>query len=543
VLAAALSLVLGATFLWASLPKLRHPKGYLLTVLQYDILPDRVARIYAAVVPGLELLVALPLLTGTAALLLFASAGVLARGTPQAARGLLVSGPSPFATCADRRQDDTAYTNAEVEPFLAASPKSSGTDHVNLIGVWQQDRLTRGMAAGLVAASSTDGGKTWREVPLPFSACVAGGAPFNSASDPWGSVGPDGRTYAAAIVSQVNYGAASNLFGVVTAESPDEGTTWTNLEDVGGSNGADKESVTADPSTPRTAYLVWQEETRDSNRAEWFSRTTDGGKTWTPQRIIIPGPHNRAFTVGDQIVIDARTHTLYDVFDWARLKARATVPGQPDVFSFRVAFIRSNNRGSTWTKPHVIAKDESAGPNGGGIIPRGGRYLPAMAIDRRKGILYVVWQDARFSDGRYDSIALSRSSDDGKHWSTPVRVDPGARRAFTPAIAINSRGVIGVTYYTLETKRLKRLQLVHAPHLWTDYWLAVSKNSGHTFQRPTHLAGPFDIKTAPPESGYFLGDYEGLVATGRIFHPFFAAANSGDAGNPTEIFTARVRVP
>ena len=58
--------------------------------------------------------------------------------------------------------------NAEVEPYIAVNPTNSN----KLIGVWQQDRWDNGGAHGLVAGSSFDGGKTWSETPLPFSACA-----------------------------------------------------------------------------------------------------------------------------------------------------------------------------------------------------------------------------------------------------------------------------------------------------------------------------------------------------------------------------------
>lgn len=61
-----LSIILGLVFLASAIPKLRHPKGFILTVLVYGILPPSLGDLYARVLPPLELLVALLLLTGTA---------------------------------------------------------------------------------------------------------------------------------------------------------------------------------------------------------------------------------------------------------------------------------------------------------------------------------------------------------------------------------------------------------------------------------------------------------------------------------------------
>src|SRR2546422_795984 len=80
-----------------------------------------------------------------------------------------VSGPSPYATCTIGGPG-TNYVNAEVEPYVAVNP----TNAANIVGVWQQDRWSNGGAHGLVAGFSFDGGTTWGEMSLPFSACAGG---------------------------------------------------------------------------------------------------------------------------------------------------------------------------------------------------------------------------------------------------------------------------------------------------------------------------------------------------------------------------------
>ena len=62
----ALGAVLGLVFMASAVPKLRHPRGFVLAVLEYRVLPPRLSRLYARLVPPLEFLVALLLLTGTA---------------------------------------------------------------------------------------------------------------------------------------------------------------------------------------------------------------------------------------------------------------------------------------------------------------------------------------------------------------------------------------------------------------------------------------------------------------------------------------------
>jgi putative oxidoreductase len=61
-----LSMVLGMVFLRSAIPKLQHPKGFILTVLGYRMLPPSLSRTYARVVPPLELWLALIFLSGIA---------------------------------------------------------------------------------------------------------------------------------------------------------------------------------------------------------------------------------------------------------------------------------------------------------------------------------------------------------------------------------------------------------------------------------------------------------------------------------------------
>jgi uncharacterized membrane protein YagU involved in acid resistance len=52
---------------------------------------------------------------------------------------------------------------------------------------------------------------------------------------------------------------------------------------------------------------------------------------------------------------------------------------------------------------------------------RSGRFAPDVAIDRRTSALYVVWQDARFRGN--DEVAFTMSTDGGRTWSPPIRVN------------------------------------------------------------------------------------------------------------------------
>ncbi|MDQ4504564.1 sialidase family protein [Sinomonas sp. ASV322] len=456
---------------------------------------------------------------------------------------VVASDPSPYASCTVGGAPGAVnYPNAEVEPWVAVNPKNP----LNVVGVWQQDRWSDGGAHGLVAGYSNDGGASWRESAQPFSACAAGGpARFDRASDPWVSFGPDGTAYSVSISFQ-GVGADN---GVAAATSTDGGKTWGNLnilkEDTTFQFFNDKESVTADPVHAGTAYAVWDRlvapngnpradaHTHAFTGPAWFAKTTDGGKTWGSTQIIVPTAEHQQ-TIGNQIVVDPRTGTLYDFFN---LILSSGPNGAGDLHGNNVAFVKSTDGGVTWTAPQVVAKLGTVGvtdPNTGAPI-RTGDIIPEPAIDPASGQLYVVWQDARFSGGVFDEVALSSSPDGGATWSAPHRVSTDTGRpAFTPSVRVNSGGTVAVTYYDFRS-----LGAGNTTTLPTDYWFTSSPAGGAAFGNETHLYGPFDMLTAPNARGFFVGDYEGLAASGGSFASLSVRANDGNTANRTDaVFTA-----
>jgi len=204
-----------------------------------------------------------------------------------------------------------------------------------------------------------------------------------------------------------------------------------------------------------------------------LSRTTDGGATWEPARIIFDSGANQQ-TIGNQIVV-LPDGTLVDFFNLIR--------NQPPRFEFTLALIRSTDRGATWTHGQPIraarmftkaAFDPQAtgvrDPDTGARV-RTGDIIPEVAVDRSPksrgyGNLYAVWQDSRFSnngdfsnlDLLIDEVAFSRSTDGGLTWSTPIKINLTPtniplknRQAFTPAIRVAADGTLGVTYSIFAT--------------------------------------------------------------------------------------------
>ena len=482
----------------------------------------------------------------------------------------------PYANCvgigAGPQFGAENYPNTEPEPWLAKNPQNPR----NFIGAFQQDRWNDGGDKGLVASWSFDDGYHWGETPLPFSLCAApfyGGnvLPTERASDPWVSIGPDGTAYTISISFDEN----TFKNGVGAATSSDGGVTWHNQKfidfnaDVGPLTAFDdKESVTADPSRPGVAYAVWDQlrffvlPTCPGAAAHagdlpphrgfpvdpvcftgpaMFSSTSDGGVTWSPAREIVP-PVTDEQTIANQIVVNPKTGTLYDFYEYLLVSG-----------ALQIRQVFSNDGGLIWSAPQIVVANHT--PVGThdpqtGAQARDGGIIPEPAIDPNSGQLYIAFQDTRFNSNGEDDVLFSTSVAGGLTgtWTVPQRVNlPSDRAGFTPGIKVNDLGQLGIDYYSLDHPDL-------GPNVWpVDRFIRISTGpalvstpaTGEptaviSFTTPTHVGGPFNMLAAPNAGGFFTGDYEGMAIDrdGKSFHTFFTSTNCDDTNctapfNPT----------
>ena len=460
--------------------------------------------------------------TVIAAVALVFATQTAAAATPR----VLATVSNPYADCTigsgPPEWGTVNYVNAEVEPMIAVNP----ANHRNLIGVVQQDRWNDGGAHGLVAMWSKDGGQTFHVVPLPFSSCAPGGLAYERASDPWVSIGPDGTAYAVSISFDENTTRGS----VGAATSSNGGKTWGNVAELVTPDGwfDDKESVTADPTTPGTAYIVWDRLPYSDNWPGYsmISKTTDFGVTWSDPIQMTPTNKDTA-EVGNVLLIDPITGTMYDFFDrFFKGSGKA-----------KYMVIKSIDGGDTWSDAVVIAQDlgnQDVDPHGGHAI-RSGWNIISAAIDPITGQLYAAWQDARFTNDQLNQVLISTSTNGGNKWSAPFVVSRTVgQAAFTGTVAVNASGQVAVTYYDFRKFDPNKTALP------TSYWMRISPAGGTNFGPDINVAGaPFNMKKAPDAGGYFLGDYEGLAARGNKFVSLYCTTHK-DPTNPTDCYVSQV---
>ena len=531
---------------------------------------------------------------GAAALLSAMAMGKAALADPPVLGPLTqISGPSLFGSCTaddvpgQEEEGSVNFLNSEVEPYVHVNP----ADTDNVVAVWQQDRWSDGGARGNVSAVSDDGGETWETVTPPeFTVCSEG--IFERATDPWVSFGPSGIAY----FMSLSFDSDPAIFGghhaMQVSKSTDGGHSWqqpvTLIEEDDPLAFNDKNSLTADPTNANLVYATWDrlelfeitppqlealsaavrfehdriimagralrqmrmaaaaDVTAEATVPEFkgptfFTRSTDGGDTWElPHIIHDPGADNQTI------------NNIIEVTPGGRLIAFFTeilnTNRGPVV---NIALKRSQDQGFSFTPLKPIRAHRiftNAIFNDTGVVTpnlqepvRDGGILFDPAVDPDSGTLYLVWQDNRFNG--VDQVAFSQSTDEGRHWSKPIKISKTPSRsnilrtqAFVPTVAVNNEGIVAVTYYDFRRDASTR-EL-------TDQWIIFCDpaegrcDKTNNWKRERRLTKqPFDILNAPVARALFLGDYEGQAAADADLLPVFGIA---DGPGESSIFVRRV---
>jgi hypothetical protein len=422
------------------------------------------------------------------------------------------SGASPFAAgCPGTAFDATMITGQEVEPSITVNPANPR----NIVGTWKQDVGPDSTRADLIA-SSLDGGRTWTRSTIPgLSKCTGGTA--DGGSDPWVSAGVDGTAYFSGLAP--HFQGSTPLNAVVVSRSRDGGRTWRVPTTISPPDheGNEMPAITASLRRARRAYAVWAD---FATAAINFSTTNARGATWSAPVVVDPSIPDAIDLVPRLVVLPSGA--LVTVF------ARAEFA----IGLGKIYATRSLDQGASWTAPVEIA----AAPLAGFADPETGEELPqpqfenvAVAPD---GSIYVtVEANTSPSTG---TINVWWSRDGGASWTRAGSPGVGAY-AFEPAIAVDSHGTVGITWYDLRNDR------PGDGALSADVWFASSQDQGSSW-RETHVAGPTDLRTGALPSQNHVGEYQGLAAVGgRGFAAIFTLAAPFATDGPTDIFVARIK--
>ncbi len=379
------------------------------------------------------------------------------------------------------------------EPTIAVNPKN-----------------TQNLAAGAILDRyywSNDGGRSWQNEKLKSTSGVFG--------DPVIIADWSGNFYYAHLSDPDGKGWSSPklLDRIVIQKSTDGGKTyddgsWCGLRHP---KDQDKQWLVADP---KTGHLLctWTEfdkydspDTDTDHSRILFSKSTDSGKSWSEALAI------NQFD-GDCLDDDNTTEGAVPAFGpngeiyvaWAWNK--------------KIWFDRSDDGGKTWLEQDIQITDQPGGwtfdiP---GITRCNG--MPVLVCDLsggpNRGTLYVNWADQRNGENDTD-IWLSKSTDGGKTWSKPLRVndDRKGKHQFFSWLAVDQvTGWLHIVYYDRRAYDDQR----------TDVYVAVSRDGGNTFSNLKISKTPFD-----PISFVFFGDYNHISAHGGVVRPIWTRMDNG----------------
>ncbi len=192
---------------------------------------------------------------------------------------------------------DIIHHGSAVEPSIAVNPQNSK----NIVAIWQQDRMALGAALEAGIAYTFDGGKTWKRTEIPFQICSKG--VMQRVTDLWLSFDAHGKLYLLGLGENANPSAQTqNQEAVFISTSNNGGKNWSRPLPVMASNVAysneasfafmDKTSLTTDPNHPENVYAVCSTNIPNNSAfysPPFFSRTTDGGQTWSSDTVSYEG--------------------------------------------------------------------------------------------------------------------------------------------------------------------------------------------------------------------------------------------------------------
>jgi BNR/Asp-box repeat len=356
------------------------------------------------------------------------------------------------------------------------------------------------IAAGAILDAyywSEDGGRTWKNEQLKSRLGVFG--------DPVLVADAKGHFYYAHLSDPEGkqWQSKKLLDRIVIQKSTDGGKTYSEGTYCGENHPKDQDKhwLCVDPKSG-TIYCTWTEfdEYNNADTTKFksrilFSKSTDGGQTWSPSVKINQYD-------GDCLDDDKTTEgavptvgpngELYVAWAWNN----------------KIWFDYSMDGGTTWLAKDILVAEQPGGWTYDvfGISRCNG--LPVLDCDRsngpHRGTLYVNWSDQRNGDTDTD-IWVSRSTDGGKTWTKALRVndDPAGKDQFLTWLTVDQ--VTGHLYSVFYDRR------AYADNR-TDVYLAVSRNGGTSFENMKISESPFD-----PVKYVFFGDYNHISAhNGRV---------------------------
>ena len=426
----------------------------------------------------------------------------------------------------------------EYEPSAAANPANPD----QIVATWMANTDS---SYQTMVATSGDGGATWT-VPTVVSAtaCAGGAAAAKGSGDDWAAFGPDGRAYVSTMALDLGTPGHNAL---VVSTSTDTGRTWSPSRIAAPSNtptfNYDNLELTADPTRPGAVYLATTQyqsavpgKPADTKNPQSFAgpaaftRSTDGGQTWTEIRPVTPLIGGGRISA-PLVLVDPRTKKLHMVYF------------REHGDSALVGVITSEDQGDHWSAERLVAPFVRLTDYPSTTIKFGGKFgittaqdILQGAIDPESGRIFVAFADARHTQGKFLSVSLT-SSADGITWTQPVEVNPTmAAHAWLPSVAIDSAGRLGVSYLDVRTWSADTTkEVIPTNHTLGVYPLGPDGTPG---ARADYQLDTFNL-LGPKGGRGGTGDYQALVGRRQGFASFYVKHYPAGSPKVSDFMVAR----
>lgn len=409
----------------------------------------------------------------------------------------------------------TSVPQPNNEPALAVDPN----DPMHIVAAGN-DYGTPNEDAWVGYYVSWDGGETWARDLIdgywrgPISPLTG----YEGAGDPVVCFDSNSNVY----ISGICFKRSTNPFnpfgfgwnpgradGIFVAKSTDGGENFDQITIIATAFQSlitfhDKEWMAVDMNNGNV-YVVWVAFTGLMMANVLFSRSTDGGNSFSTPRVISEYQALEINSQGStiQVTPDGSIHILWIDFNVGQVR-----------------YTYSTDQGQSFSTPESICDVEEipyALENGDYRTPT----LLMSAVDlsetNTSGSLYVTWNDYRYGDA---DILLIYSRDGGDSWSEPIRVnndeEGNGHDQFFSAVAVSTQGWVHMVFYDRRDDENNTL-------LWAYY--AISKNGGENFTININMSDEnFDGNNAPHP---FIGDYIGITATNTTAYAVWCDTREG----------------
>jgi hypothetical protein len=365
------------------------------------------------------------------------------------------------------------------ETTIAVNPNNAANiiagSHSYLLSV-QGNTLTAHIIAA--AYASSDGGTSWTNVHPPLGS-------WQFTGDPVMFFDGVGRAYFVNLGDHEGQSGAYTNVSVIAQRSDDGGLTWTDPVTVAAGAGAvspgglqvvifnDKPWGTADTTGGPRANWVYVTYTRflfvHNSYIEspiYFSRSSDGGKTWSvpkeisgssstlcTQQVDSSGGASRCDENQFSQPVVAADGTLYVSF------FNEQNPASTD-FRDQVLVVKSTDGGTTWSGPYAASPIIHDGANDYPLNSDGRQRLTgcayrvnasgALAADptnsSRLYYTYTENQTPGTAGPTQTDIMVVRSDNGGATWSSPIVVNSSAANQVYSWAAVDGNGFLRVGY-------------------------------------------------------------------------------------------------